>query len=107
MDVASPLNKDVHSDNKEQSSIRIVVDNSDATVGNKSNAVVGDDGGGDSGDAAGGGDSGDGSGDAAVSDDSGDGSGDAAVDDDVNESGCRSGVDTYKVKMEKKRGRCS
>ena len=91
MDIATPLNKDVHSDNNEQSSIHIVVDNSDVTVGNNSNVVVGDD-------------SGDGSGDAAVGDGNGDDSGDAAVNDDVTVSGCRSGVDTYKMKMERKRG---
>ena len=89
--VATPLNKYVQSDNKEQYLILIVVDNSGATVCNSSNAVVGDD-------------SGDGSGDAAVGDGNGDDSGDAAVNDDVTVSGCRSGVDTYKMKMERKRG---
>ena len=63
MDVATTLNKDVHSDNKEQYSIRIVVDNSDVPVGNNSNAVGGNDSGEGSGD------------DAAVGDDSGDGDG--------------------------------
>jgi len=58
------------SDNNEESSIRIAVDNIGATVGNNSNAVVGDG-------------SGNGSGDTAVGYDSGD----AAVSGDVNESG--------------------